>query len=154
MLDVLADKVHPSLRLKHQTAHQRLAKMTQVITDKAAVYGQKMDLLLAQWLEFNARFDETMRWMKSLGDAKPNMASDDDSSVELRTKLLDYKSLDRAMTEERSNIFHLVTRGRQLFQAVTCPVAEKLLTDFADTWVQFSNEVASQVKKYACFQYL
>lgn len=75
------------------------------------------------------------------------MASDEDSSVELRTKLLDYKSLDRAMTEERSNIFHLVTRGRQLFQAVTCPVTEKLLTDFADTWVQFSNEVASQLKK-------
>lgn len=63
MLDVLADKVNPTLRVKHQAAHQRLAKMTQVVTDKAAVYGQKMDLLLAQWQEFNARLSYVLHYL-------------------------------------------------------------------------------------------
>jgi hypothetical protein len=63
MLDVLADNVNPTLRVKHQAAHQRLAKMTQVVTDKAAVYGQKMDLLLAQWQEFNARLSYVLHYL-------------------------------------------------------------------------------------------
>ena len=148
MLDVLADKVHPNLRLKHLATHQRLAKLTQLIEDKAAVYGQRLELLLIQWQEFNEKFDETIRWMKGLSDSKPSVPSEEDTSVELRSKMLDYRYIENALADEKSNIFALVSKGRQLFQAVTCPIVEKVLADFAETWIQFHSEIASQLKRF------
>ena len=71
MLDALAASLDPATRKRHQQLHAQLVNKTNVLLDKAAVHGQKLERQVSQWEGFDPEFDKARKQLHRLQQQCP-----------------------------------------------------------------------------------
>ena len=71
MLDALAASLDPTTRKRHQPLHAQLVNKTNVLLDKAAVHGQKLERQVNQWENFDPEFDQARKQLHQLQQQCP-----------------------------------------------------------------------------------
>ena len=128
--------------------------LTHVVQDRAAIYGQKLERLIHDWLGFRDQFEEVEGWFSGdLVKQVPEKMDDDRGGVigsleVLRKRIWDYHTVQKALDDEKALMIKVVDRGHQLLQSVSCPALEGELADFAEHWVHVSNETDTELKRY------
>ena len=75
MLDALAASLDPATRKRHQQLHTQLVNKTNVLLDKAAVHGQKLERQVSQWEGFDPEFDMARKQLHQLQQQCPTKVS-------------------------------------------------------------------------------
>jgi hypothetical protein len=128
--------------------------LTHVVQDRAAIYGQKLERLIQDWVGFREQFDDMQGWFSHLVQQLPEKRDHKQSigSIEeLRKLIWDYHTIQKALDDEKAVMYEVVDRGHQLLQSVFCPVLESELADFAGQWVHVSNETNTELKRFVDF---
>jgi len=121
-----------------------------VVQDRAAIYGQKLERLIQDWVAFHEQFEDMLSWFSELEKQLPEKLDDSEgvgSAEELRRLIWDYHTVEQSLENEKAAMYEIVDRGHQLLQSISCPVLETELAEFADHWVQISNETSTELKK-------
>ena len=148
LLDNLAGTVDHATHQHYLASHTRLNNLTHVVQDKASLRGQKLERLTKQWTEFQKQFEDLQTWLSRVQQQLPKKVHEDDPLDELRKKIWEYHTVQRALGEEKASMYELVDKGRQLLQSLACPVLEGEVAEFSDKWVLINSTTDSELKRW------
>lgn len=66
--------------------------------------------------------------------------------------ILRYKSLQEELADERSSVFEVVDKGKQILHSVSCPSLETAITDLAEKWVSLNTDLTHELKRFVMIQ--
>ena len=147
LLDTMAESLDQPTRDKYKSKHTHLNNTTRVVQDKASIQGQKLQQLVQQWYSFNQQFDDSEAWVSRLERQLPEEAQEDDDLDELRSKIWDYHTIQRALADEKATLYQVGDKGRHLLQNLKCAPLETKVNKFSENWVQISNSTDNSLKR-------
>lgn len=147
LLDALQQKVSPTTRQRFLPTHTELINSSHVVQDKAALRGQQLDRLCTQWADFQQQYADLNIWLDRLERQMPEPMHERDTLEEIRGKIWDFHAIQGSLNEEKANVYHILDKGKQLLQAVSCVGLDEELTAFSDQWAQLNNDVDNILKK-------
>ncbi|XP_074656556.1 nesprin-1-like isoform X2 [Tubulanus polymorphus] len=145
-LNSLVEQLDDDVQQRHSLTHNNLIDKTKEIQDKANIRGEQLERLVSQWVEFAERFKYINDWLKQRQQGIPKHTGDT-SRDQLKSRIDLYKNIQKSLSDEKSNMYQIVDKGRQLLQCLTCPSLETSLADFADSWVALTNQCAAEHKR-------
>ena len=86
-------------------------------------------------------------WLLRLEQQLPNKVREDDPLDEIRRKIWDYHTVQRALNEEKPSMYQTVDISHQLLQSVTCPILASKVTVFSEKWVHINNLTDTELKR-------
>ncbi|ELT88687.1 hypothetical protein CAPTEDRAFT_175674 [Capitella teleta] len=147
LLEALQQKVDPATRQRLLATHTSLVNSSHVVQDKAAFRGQQLDRLCSQWTDFQAIYSDVNSWLERLKRQAPSQMRNTDALEEIRSKIWNFHSMQSALQERKADVFHVVDKGRQILQAVSCLLLDEELQGFSERWAQLNSEVDSSLKR-------
>ena len=135
---------------RYENTHTRLMNLTHIVQDRAAIYGQKLERLIQDWVAFHEQFEDMLSWFSEVEKRLPPKQADSEgigSIEELRKHIWDYHTVEKSLENEKPAMYEIIDRGHQLLQSISCPVLETELARFAERWVQISNETNTELKR-------
>ena len=96
---------------------------------------------------FQEQFREVLDWLTREAARLPAPPGGDADVDAARRAIWALHEVDEDLQAERATMYQVVDRGRALLQGLTCPQLETEVADFAEKWLNVTNEVSSQLKK-------
>lgn len=147
MLDNLAAQTNQSVRHKHINTHSRLNNQTQVLLDKASLFGQKLWRTAREWSEIHQNYQKLHQFMEDIENQIPKPMAEKETPKSIEEKISVYKQLHKDLNGERPILFQFVDRGRQLLHTVDCEPLEKDISDIAEKYIKLNSEVSNALKR-------
>ncbi|XP_048737335.2 nesprin-1-like isoform X3 [Ostrea edulis] len=146
MLDNLAAQTNQSVRHKHINTHSRLNNQTQVLLDKASLFGQKLLRTAREWTEIHQNYQKLHQFMDDVENQIPKSMFEKETPETIQEKISVYEQLQRDLNGERPILFQFVDRARQLLHTVDCEPLEKDVSDIAEKYIKLNSEVSNALK--------